>query len=133
MRGIAWFVSALLLSACAKGADSIAPSYISPYQYENWTCPQIADEAQRISSRASRAAGIQDEKATKDAVATTVAVVVFWPALFLIGGNDQQTAELARLRGEMEALEQVSIRKRCGVVFQKPAPLPPPPPTASDR
>jgi len=63
---------------------------------------------------------VQDEKATKDAVATTVGVIVFWPALFLIGGNDQQTAELARLRGELEAIEQVSVRKRCAIQFQRP-------------
>jgi len=49
---------------------------------------------------------------------TTVGIVVFWPALFFLGGNDQQTAELARLRGEMEAIEQVSVRKRCNIQFQ---------------
>jgi hypothetical protein len=106
-----------LLGACASNADKIAASYVSPYQYESWPCPQLADEAQRISTRAAQLAGVQNEKATKDAVATTVAVIVFWPAAFLVSGNDQQTAELARLRGEMEAIEQVSVRKRCGIQF----------------
>jgi hypothetical protein len=116
--------AAMTAGACAKKADSIAAAYVSPYQYENFTCPQLAEEAQRVSSRAAIAAGAQDQKATNDAVATTVAVVVFWPAAFLIRGNDQQTAELARLRGELEALEQVSIRKRCGILFQRPKPQP---------
>jgi hypothetical protein len=48
-------------------------------------------------------------------------VIVFWPALFMVGGNDQQTAELGRLRGELEAIEQVAIRKKCGIQFQRPA------------
>ena len=68
------------------------------------------------------AAGAQDSKATRDAIATTAAIVIFWPAAFFVGGNDQTTAELARLRGEMEAIEQVSIRKRCGIQFQRAAP-----------
>ena len=111
--------TAVAISACAKNSSQISASYVSPYQYENFKCPQLAEEAQRISVRASSLAGEQDQKATRDAVATTVAVVVFWPAVFLVGGNDQQTAELARLRGEMEAIEQVSVRKRCGIQFQK--------------
>jgi hypothetical protein len=114
--------TAVWVGACAKSSNQIAASYVSPYQYENFTCPQLAEEAQRLSSRASISAGTQDEKATKDAVATTVAVIVFWPALFMISGNDQQTAELARLRGEMEAIEQVSIRKRCSIQFQRTQP-----------
>jgi hypothetical protein len=89
-------------------------------QYESFQCPQLSEEAQRINSRASIVAGTQDEKATRDAVATGVGVIIFWPALFFIGGNDQQTAELARLRGELEAIEQVSIRKRCGLKFVRP-------------
>jgi hypothetical protein len=64
-------------------------------------------------------AGAQDQKATNDAVATTVGVIVFWPALFMVKGNDTMTADLARLRGEMEAIEQVSVRKRCNIQFEQ--------------
>jgi hypothetical protein len=36
--------------------------------------------------------------------------------------QDQTTAELAMLRGELEAIEQVSIRKRCNMQFQRGGP-----------
>jgi hypothetical protein len=88
-------------------------------QYENWTCRQLAEEAQRVSQRAAIAAGAQDKQRTNDAVATTVGVVIFWPALFFIGGDKQTAAELARLKGEMDAIEQTSIRKNCGIQFQR--------------
>lgn len=65
------------------------------------------------------------KKATSDAVATTVSVVIFWPALFFIGGDDATTAELSRLKGEMDAIERVSIEKKCGIVFER-APEPQP-------
>ena len=112
----------LVLAGCAKRADTISAAYVSPFQYEKFTCDQVAEEARRITSRAAIVAGVQDEKATRDAVAMGVGLIVFWPALFAVGGNDQQTAELARLRGELEALEQVSIRKRCGIRFERPKP-----------
>jgi hypothetical protein len=112
---------ALVVVGCATKASDVAPSYVSPMQYDAYNCKQLAEEAQRISARASATAGAQDSQATKDAVATTVGVIVFWPALFFIGGDKQNAAELGRLRGEMEAIEQASIRKKCGIQFQ-PAP-----------
>ena len=112
---------ALALGGCATSSDKITASYVSPIQYENWNCRQLTEEAQRISHRAAEAAGAQDSQVTKDAVATTVGVIVFWPALFLIGGDKQTAAELARLKGEMEAIEQASIRKNCRIQFQRPA------------
>ena len=119
MRYVLILVAALA-AGCATRSDEVAPIYVSPYQFENLTCPQIAEEAQRISIRANELAGVQDSKRTKDTVATTVAVVVFWPAAFLVGGDDRNTSELARLRGEMQTLEQVAIRKKCPIQFQRP-------------
>jgi len=112
-------VLALTCSACATSSDKITASYVSPMQYENWTCRQLAEEAQRISRRAADAAGAQDSQVTKDAVTTAVAVVVFWPAAFMVQGDRQTAAELARLKGEMEAIEQTSNRKNCGIQFQR--------------
>lgn len=63
--------------------------------------------------------GAQDSKATGDAVATGVGIVLFWPALFFIKGDSTTAAELARLKGEMEAIEQTSIKKNCGITFKK--------------
>ena len=110
---------ALALAGCATSSDKITAAYVSPMQYENWTCRQLAEEAQRISRRAAEAAGAQDSQVTKDAVTTAVAVVVFWPAAFMVQGDRQTAAELARLKGEMEAIEQTSIRKNCGIQFQR--------------
>ena len=107
------------LLGCASSSDKITATYVSPLQYENYNCRQLAEEAQRISHRASIAAGAQDKQASSDAVATTVAVVIFWPAAFFVGGDRQNAAELARLKGEMDAIEQTSIRKQCGITFRQ--------------
>jgi hypothetical protein len=88
MRVLVGVAAAALVAACAKNSADIAPSYVSPYQYESFTCDQLGEEAQRVSARAAEASGAQDQKATNDAVATTVGVIVFWPALFMVKGND---------------------------------------------
>jgi len=130
-----WIIAAIacLLAGCASTSDKVTASYVSPMQYDSYNCRQLAEEAQRVSARASVAAGAQDSQVTKDTVATTAAIIIFWPAAFFVQGDKQTAAELARLKGELEAIEQASIRKQCGIQFQRAAaPPPPPPPTSSD-
>jgi hypothetical protein len=93
---------------------------VSHLQYQHLSCPQIGAEAQRISRRVAEVSGVQDEKASSDAVATGVALVIFWPAAFFIKGDGATAAELGRLKGEFEALERTSIEKRCGLKFDRP-------------
>jgi hypothetical protein len=112
-------LSLLLLAGCAKSADEIGASYISPLQYQHYSCNQLVAEAQRIHARAAALTGVQDKKADNDAIAAGVAVVLFWPALFLIDGDGQTGAELARLKGETEAIHQAAIQKNCTIQFQR--------------
>jgi hypothetical protein len=113
---------ALALGACASRSSDITPSYVSPISYQSHTCPQLAQEAQAISARAAQVSGAQDQKRSNDQIATGVAVVVFWPAAFLVGGDGPLAAELAQLKGQMVAIEQASIHKKCGIQFQRSAP-----------
>jgi len=43
-----------------------------------------------------------------------VGLVLFWPALFFLIGDDKKE-ELARLKGEYEALEKIAIQKDCNI------------------
>ena len=65
-------IAALALVGCASKSADVAPAYVSPLQCE----------AQRVAAAAATAAGQQDSQATKDAVATTVGVLIVWPARF---------------------------------------------------
>ena len=116
------FASALVLGACATPPEKIEAAYVSPIQYENYTCEQIAAEAGRVSDRAAQALGIQKKKAQGDAVKVGVALVLFWPAALFVDGKSANESEVARLKGEMDTLEKVSIQKNCGIEFQRPEP-----------
>ncbi|MFN8829151.1 MAG: hypothetical protein ACK50Q_15675 [Labrys sp. (in: a-proteobacteria)] len=120
-RGVAVTICAVILAGCASRAENIAASYASPAQYQPLSCPQIAEEAQRLSGRLATAAGQQNNKATGDAVATTVSLLVFWPAVFFVQGDGATAAEVARLKGEAQALEEASARKNCGIQFKRAA------------
>ena len=113
------FCLGLFNQGCASSSNEIVASYVSPVTYESWTCVQLREEAMRLSSRAAQAAGVQDEKASGDAALTAVAIVLFWPAAFALSGDGQSAAELGRLKGEMDAVEQASIRKNCGIQFRR--------------
>src|ERR1700733_14377500 len=108
----------LILAGCASHSADITPSYISPMQYDAYNCQQLGEEAQRVSAAAAAASGAQDSQATKDAVATTAAVIIFWPAAFFVQGDKQNAAQLAQLKGQMDAIQQESIAKNCGIQFQ---------------
>ena len=118
--GVALAVPWLLLAVgCATSSSEIRATYVSPLQYQPLACPQIAAEAERVSRRVAELSGVQDGKASGDALATAAAIVIFWPAAFFIKGDGQTAAELGRLKGEFEALERVSVEKGCPLRFQQ--------------
>jgi hypothetical protein len=111
--------SSLLAAGCASRSDEVSAAYVSPVMYQSYSCRELSQEAQRVSAAAATAAGVQDSQRSKDTVATTAAVVIFWPAAFFVGGDNARTAELANLKGQMQAIEQASIQKKCGIAFRR--------------
>ncbi|AXC51270.1 hypothetical protein DRW48_12565 [Paracoccus suum] len=106
-----------ILAGCATKSEDISASYVSPNMFQQQSCGQLGEEAQRLSARATAAVSAQDRKASNDAAATAVSLVLFWPAAFLIKGDKASAAEVARLKGEMHAIEQASAQKRCNIRF----------------
>src|SRR3984893_8249507 len=118
MRFLGLAALSAALAGCASSSADITPAYISPVMYQQYTCQQLAQEAQAVSTRAAALSGVQDSKRTSDGVATAAAIVVFWPAAFFVGGDKQTAAELAQMKGQMVAIEQASILKKCNIQFQ---------------
>lgn len=112
-------MSAAIISSCATKPEDIEASYISPLSYEAYSCEQLGQEAARVSQNAASAIGVQKKKAKKDATAVGIGLILFWPALFFVKGSSANEAEVARLKGEMETIEKVSIQKQCGFEFQQ--------------
>jgi hypothetical protein len=118
MRKFGMVALAAALGGCASSASDVAPAYVSPVAYQSYTCQQLALEAQSISTRAATLSGAQDSQRSKDGLVTAAAIVVFWPAAFFVGGDKQTAAELSQMKGQMVAIEQASIAKKCSIQFQ---------------
>jgi hypothetical protein len=121
MRNLGIVVFSAALAGCAAIVGHY--SYTSPVAYQSYTCQQLALEAQAVSISAATLSGVQDSQRTKDQWTTTATVVIFWPAAFFVQGDNQTAAELAQMKGQMVAIEQASIAKKCDIKFEgKPPP-----------
>lgn len=107
-------VAATIVSGCASSSKEIQAAYVSPMTYQDFSCSQLIAESQRIQRRVSGAAGAVDDRASGDKMKMGVGLVLFWPTLFFLKGDGPEAQELARLRGEYEAIEQTYNRKDCG-------------------
>ena len=107
----------VFVSGCATAPGSIKASYVSPVTYYGWSCQQISSEMARVSAKVADLSGAQQGERTKDAVALTAGIIVFWPILFFMMGDDQKQ-EIARLKGEYEALEKAAIHNECGFITE---------------
>ena len=109
-----------LIAGCATSAKNVQAAYISPVTYEKYSCRQIEKEALRLSERASVLAQVQNKKAENDGVAVAAGIILSPLALFLIDGDDANTAELAQIKGKYKALKSESEKKGCDIPFPEP-------------
>lgn len=105
----------IAISGCATASKDISSTYVSPVAYQNYDCQQLAAETARIQSRVNQIGGRLDEAAANDKTIGVVGAVLFWPALFALGGTKQQEAEYATLKGQADAVQQAAIDKKCGL------------------
>lgn len=120
----ACIAAASYLAGCATASKDVATTYVSPTQYQPYDCQQLAAEAQRLQVRFTELGGRLDQAASNDKTLTGVGIILFWPALFALGGTKSQEAEYGRLRGEYEAVQQASIQKKCSAAPSTPPALP---------
>lgn len=118
----------LVLTGCASKPDNIAAASVSTLQYQGYNCEQVALELDRVERKVNELYYRLDKKAGNDSAQMGIGLVLFWPTLFFLeGGDGPDAAEYARLKGELDALETVSIHKQCGIKFPEPPKKPPPP------
>lgn len=122
-KTISMLVAASLLG-CSTASKDISANYISPVTYQSYDCQQMAAEAARLQAKVTQIGGRLDEAAANDKAITGAGIILFWPALFALGGTKQQEAEYANLRGQADALSQASIEKKCAIPTAAPAPAP---------
>ncbi|MDO8907548.1 MAG: hypothetical protein Q7W55_03495 [Pseudohongiella sp.] len=111
----------LALSACASNPDNIDAAYVSPLKYASYDCGQLGTEIGYINQRTNTLYSNLAAKRRADNWQMGVGLVLFWPTLFALeGGDGADATEYAQLKGEFEALRQVSTEKRCNLAMRSP-------------
>ena len=105
-------IMSLVLQGCATPPDSVGMAYTSPLKYQDYTCKQISAELERVGQQVTELTARQRRQASKDTVALASSLL-FWPALFLMIGEDKKE-ELAASKGDYDALQKVVVQKECG-------------------
>ena len=106
------FVS--ILSGCATSPEKIAPEYVSPFIYEDYSCKKLLIEENRLSHQIKVLHASLDKTANNDSLQMGIGLLLFWPTLFFLeGGDGYQATQYARLKGESEAIYQAQVNKNC--------------------
>jgi hypothetical protein len=105
-------ITFLAIAGCATSSKDITEVYVSPLQYNTFDCSQLSAEEQRLRIRMSQLGARLDKAADNDKILAGSSVLLFYP-IFFVGGNKEQEAEFARLKGEYSAVEQAAIGRSC--------------------
>jgi hypothetical protein len=115
IAGLTALAFAVSVTGCAtKGAD-IAASYVPASIYEGASCKQLAADIVEVQGKVIELTAKQDTAAGNDTALVVVSAILFWPAIFFVGGKGAQEAELARLKGSAETMNKTYKAKNCEV------------------
>ena len=116
-----FLVSVFFLSACgvkSVTSASVQADIVSVAEYKDYSCKELAIDALNIQNRIPEISSVIDKK-KKDNDAYIATAVVFMPILAAgIKGNQEEAAQLALYKGQLNAIRQAAIMKDCEIVVQ---------------
>jgi hypothetical protein len=96
-----------VLGACANRPESIRASFVSHEKFSHLDCTALATRMGDTRAELAKFSKMQDDKANGDAVGVFLLGIPFSK----LSGDHE--GDIARLKGEVEAIETVQIKSRC--------------------
>lgn len=97
----------VLTSACATRPESISASYVSHEKYVAGDCARLATQMSDARAELVKVSAQQDSKANWDAAGV---FFIFLPISKLSGDH---AGDVAKWKGEVEAIETAQIKNKC--------------------
>ncbi len=114
-------VLVFFLSACgvkSVTSYSVQADIVSVSEYKDYSCKELALDALNIQNKIPEISSVIDKK-KKDNDAYIATAVVFMPILAAgIKGNQEEAAQLALYKGQLNAIRQTAILKDCEIIIQ---------------
>ena len=109
----------IFLSACgvkSVTSASVQADIVSVAEYKDYSCKELALDALNIQNKIPEISSVIDKK-KKDNDAYIATAVVFMPILAAgIKGNQEEAAQLALYKGQLNAIRQAAIMKDCKII-----------------
>ncbi len=99
--------SCFILGACATRPESIHASYVSHERFIDLDCPALEQLLQGTKTELANLSRAQDDKANADAFGV---FLILLPISKLSGDHE---GEIARLKGQVEAVETAQVKNKC--------------------
>jgi hypothetical protein len=96
-----------LLAACATGPES-DPSYVSPTQYDTYSCDQMRAEMQRVSKQIDQFS--QQDKPGSELLSTALTAYAISQGY---GFSQADNVKLRRAQNKYNILDEMMIKKNC--------------------
>jgi len=98
---------ALMVTACANRPESISASHVSHHKYADLDCTQLTTALVDARSNLGQFSEKQDSKANADAVGVFLLAIPFSK----LSGDYE--ADVAKWKGEVEAIETAQVINKC--------------------
>jgi PBP1b-binding outer membrane lipoprotein LpoB len=113
---LALSTSALILGACSSApkANEVSAAYVPASQYQSMTCEQLITEAESIRRSVPALESAVDKHRSNQTGVEVVTWLLFWPAAFALDKGEATSSQLAKAKGELEAISLAMKSKKCG-------------------
>ncbi len=108
-------VLSMIFVSCssAQKATEVNATRVSIAPYIKMDCQELATEMNALVTAAEAAGAQVDAEYRSDKNAELVTWILFAPAAFWISGNQEETAKLASIKGQLEAVQEAQKVNSC--------------------
>ncbi len=115
-QSLAILASVGILAACSSAPKSneVSAAYVPTAMYQNMNCEQLITEAEAIRRSVPALEAAVDKHRSQQTTVEVVTWLLFWPAAFALDKGEANSSQLAKAKGELEAISMAMKSKNCG-------------------
>jgi hypothetical protein len=98
----------------APKATEVSAAYVPAGFYTNMTCDQLIAEAEAVRRSVPALENAVNTHRSNQTGVEVVTWVLFWPAAFFLDKGEATSSQLAKAKGEVEAIGLAMRAKKCG-------------------
>ena len=107
-------LSLIVGCSSAPKASEVSAAYVPTGFYANMSCEQLVSEAESVRRSVPALEDAVNKHRSNQTGVEVVTWVLFWPAAFMLDKGEATSSQLAKAKGEIEAIGLAMRSKKCG-------------------